>query len=184
MNEQNHVPTILAVSCQKGGEGKTTSAWHIGAALTQRGYKVCLRYYVPTVISRRMTRARNFRRNECVHKFFLKKIGSGSAHALVGYNLCSFDLPFMEASGICCPDTAVCDVMLDYAFVNHEWDDGYGDWKWQKLTACAANYNYPYQAHNSLEDARATLYCARKVAESMVAINQAFQRMSDPAIQP
>lgn len=41
-----------------------------------------------------------------------------------------------------------------------------------------------YQAHNSLEDARATLYCARKVAESMVAINQAFQRMSDPAIQP
>ena len=40
MNEQNHVPTILAVSCQKGGEGKTTSAWHIGAALTQRGYKV------------------------------------------------------------------------------------------------------------------------------------------------
>ena len=22
MNEQNHVPTILAVSCQKGGEGK------------------------------------------------------------------------------------------------------------------------------------------------------------------
>ncbi|MFQ9992646.1 exonuclease domain-containing protein, partial [Ruthenibacterium lactatiformans] len=107
-----------------------------------------------------------------------------SAHALVGYNLCSFDLPFMEASGICCPDTAVCDVMLDYAFVNHEWDDGYGDWKWQKLTACAANYNYPYQAHNSLEDARATLYCARKVAESMVAINQAFQRMSDPAIQP
>ena len=42
MNEQNHVPTILAVSCQKGGEGKTTSAWHIGAALTQRGYKVCL----------------------------------------------------------------------------------------------------------------------------------------------
>ena len=81
-------------------------------------------------------------------------------------------------------DTAVCDVMLDYAFVNHEWDDGYGDWKWQKLTACAANYNYPYQAHNSLEDARATLYCARKVAESMVAINQAFQRMSDPAIQP
>ena len=42
MNEQNHVPTILAVSCQKGGEGKTTAAWHIGAALTQRGYKVCL----------------------------------------------------------------------------------------------------------------------------------------------
>lgn len=35
-----------------------------------------------------------------------------SAHALVGYNLCSFDLPFMEASGICCPDTAVCDVMV------------------------------------------------------------------------
>ena len=107
-----------------------------------------------------------------------------SAQALVGYNLCSFDLPFMEASGICSPDTAVCDVMLDYAFVNHEWDDGHGDWKWQKLTACAANYNYPYQAHNSLEDAKATLYCARKVAESMVAINRAFQNMSDPAIQP
>ena len=107
-----------------------------------------------------------------------------SAQALVGYNLCSCDLPFMEASGICSPDTAVCDVMLDYAFVNHEWDDGHGDWKWQKLTACAANYNYPYQAHNSLEDAKATLYCARKVAESMVAINRAFQHMSDPAIQP
>lgn len=52
MNEQNHVPTILAVSCQKGGEGKTTSAWHIGAALTQRGYKVCLEQPVYVFSSR------------------------------------------------------------------------------------------------------------------------------------
>lgn len=94
-----------------------------------------------------------------------------SAQALVGYNLCSFDLPFMEASGICSPDTAVCDVMLDYAFVNHEWDDGHGDWKWQKLTACAANYNYPYQAHNSLEDAKA------KPSANFVASRTAFKDM-------
>ena len=34
----------------------------------------------------RMTRTRNFRKNECVHKFFLKKIGIGNAAA---FSLCT-----------------------------------------------------------------------------------------------
>ena len=43
-----------------------------------------------------------------------------------------------------------------------EWNDKYGDYKWQKLTTCAEYYGYDWNsttAHNSLADCLATLYC-------------------------
>lgn len=87
------------------------------------------------------------------------------AAVIVGYNQIGFDLPFLAAFDIRPPkDALLADVMLDYAELNGEWDTKHQDWKWQKLTACAAHYEYQYQAHDSLEDARATLYCARRCA--------------------
>ena len=81
------------------------------------------------------------------------------AGLIIGYNHKGFDMPFLAAKGI---NTAVkaklYDVMLEFAYIyGEETPRGY---KWQRLTTCAAYYNYTdYKAHDALEDARATLYC-------------------------
>lgn len=85
------------------------------------------------------------------------------AGLIVGYNT-GFDLSFLRASGVVVPDAAVCDVMADYAPIAGEWADWADDWKWQKLSSCARHYGYAFRPHDSLEDARATLYCCRMVA--------------------
>lgn len=87
------------------------------------------------------------------------------AAVIVGYNQIGFDLPFLAAFDIRPPkDVLLADVMLDYAELNGEWDETRQDWKWKKLAACAEHYGYRFHAHDSLEDARATLYCARRCA--------------------
>ena len=84
------------------------------------------------------------------------------AEVIVGYNQEGFDLPFLAQFAVCPPEEVkLVDVMLDYAEIHGEWDTEHQDWKWQKLTACAAHYGYQYRAHDSLEDAEATLFCAR-----------------------
>lgn len=37
--------------------------------------------------------------------------------------------------------------------------------RWQRLTAAANHFGYEFNAHDSLEDVRATLYCYRKILE-------------------
>lgn len=89
------------------------------------------------------------------------------AGLIVGYNT-GFDLSFLRAAGVTVPDAAVCDVMADYAPIAGVWSDdvdgGRGRWRWQKLSSCARHYGYAFRPHDSLEDARATLYCCRMVA--------------------
>ncbi|WP_394960933.1 DUF3846 domain-containing protein [Candidatus Allofournierella merdavium] len=98
------------------------------------------------------------------------------AAVIVGYNHEGFDLPFLAQFGVCPPeDVKLVDVMIDYAEIKGEWDKNHQDWKWQKLTACAAHYGYQYQAHDSLEDVKATLFCARKCAEDQLRQKAVYQ---------
>ena len=101
------------------------------------------------------------------------------AAVIVGYNHEGFDLPFLAQFGVCPPeDVKLVDVMIDYAEIKGEWDKNHQDWKWQKLTACAAHYGYQYQTHDSLEDVKATLFCARKCAEDQLRQKAVYQTES------
>lgn len=89
---------------------------------------------------------------------------------IVGYNT-GFDLGFIaKAAGK--DDTWLrtmmaksVDVMRNFAVVYGEWSEKHQDYHFQKLTACAAYYGYewPNGPHDSLEDAKATVYCWPRV---------------------
>ena len=89
-----------------------------------------------------------------------------AAKTIIGYNT-PFDLDFLKAWGGIVPDNAtIVDVMLDFAPIYGEWNEKYGDYKWQKLTTCAAHYGYDWSntnAHNSLSDCLATLHCYKQM---------------------
>ena len=55
------------------------------------------------------------------------------------------------------------DVMLEFAQEYGEWNEYFGDYKWQKLSTAAFYYGYKFKAHDSLEDVRATLYVYKKL---------------------
>ena len=87
------------------------------------------------------------------------------ADVIIGYNT-QFDLDFLSSVGIENEKAEVVDVMLDFAEVYGEWSENYGCYKWQKLTTCAEYYNYDWgedNAHNSLSDCRATLFCYQQL---------------------
>lgn len=92
----------------------------------------------------------------------IQKIFNG-ADLLVTYNGTGFDDFFLRAIGVQIPDVKKCDVMLKYAEIIGEWDHNHDRWKRHKLINCAENYGYEFDAHDALEDARATLYCFRKM---------------------
>lgn len=98
------------------------------------------------------------------------------AAVIVGYNHEGFDLPFLAQFAVCPPeDVKLVDVMLDYAEIHGEWNKNRQDWKWQKLVDCTAHYGYHYHAHDSLRDAEATLFCARKCAEEQLQKRAAYR---------
>jgi DNA polymerase-3 subunit epsilon len=86
-----------------------------------------------------------------------------SADVIVGYNT-GFDLGMIRSNLKITPrtDTQIVDVMEDFAEIYGEWDRFRHKWRWQKLTTCADYYGYDWgkeQAHDSLADCRATLFC-------------------------
>ena len=86
-----------------------------------------------------------------------------SADVIVGYNV-EFDIRFIEASGIKINKKAkIFDVMREYAVVRGIKNDYYGDYKFCKLEQCARAYKYKFDAHNALEDAKATLHCYKSL---------------------
>lgn len=88
------------------------------------------------------------------------------ADIIVGYNIDAFDIPFLEESaGINFKDKDTYDVMLAFAPIYGDYNEYYGNYKWQSLSTCASYYNYEFNAHNSLEDTKATLYCYQKIKE-------------------
>lgn len=83
------------------------------------------------------------------------------ADVIVGYNL-PFDLEFLSRAGVSIDcDKQYFDVMLEFAPIYGEYSEYYEDYKWQKLRTCAYYYGYRPNGslHDSLEDAKATLFC-------------------------
>lgn len=84
-----------------------------------------------------------------------------SCNVIIGYNT-YFDLGFLYFMDYLGKE--IIDVMDEFAPVYGEWSDYHGDYKWQKLTTCAEYYGFDWNsiqedAHNSLGDCYATLYC-------------------------
>ena len=77
----------------------------------------------------------------------------------IAYNF-DFDFSFLFNAGIKFrPGTIISDPMIEFAEIYGEWNDYYGNYKWKKLTIAAYYYGYNFDdsAHDSLEDAKATL---------------------------
>lgn len=84
-----------------------------------------------------------------------------NVNTVIGYNT-DFDIQFLKAAGIKIKSVRCIDVMREFAPIYGEWNEDRQDWKWQKLTTCAAYYGYDWNkasAHNSLGDCFATLHC-------------------------
>lgn len=53
--------------------------------------------------------------------------------------------------------------MREYAVARGIQNNTYGDYKWFKLEQCAREYKYKFNAHDALEDAKATLHCYKSL---------------------
>lgn len=80
-----------------------------------------------------------------------------------------FDYRMLAQSGYDLTDVASkaawIDVMYDYASIAGETYSDYGDYLWQSLESCAEHYDYDYEAHDAVNDARATAFCLGKMLE-------------------
>lgn len=77
---------------------------------------------------------------------------------VVGHNIKKFDIPFLNAHGVSSGNAVVFDTMLEYQNVT-------GREKWARLQECASAFGYQFNAHDALEDCRASLFCAYKIAD-------------------
>lgn len=76
-----------------------------------------------------------------------------------------FENGFLKAYGIYIDPGKWIDPMVIFARIYGEYDSYHDSYKWQKLSKCADYYGYKFKAHDSLEDAKATLYCYKKMEE-------------------
>ena len=83
-----------------------------------------------------------------------------SASTVIGYNV-GFDVQFLQHAGVSVPRTY--DVMKEFSEIYGEWNEYFKNYKWQSLSKCAEYYGYKFSAHNALEDAKATVFCYRKM---------------------
>lgn len=90
-----------------------------------------------------------------------------SADIIITYNG-QFDIRFLERWNINIDLERVThiDVMDYFSKIYREWNEIYKAYKWQKLAVCAEYYGYEFKAHNSLEDAKATLYCWQQMKKT------------------
>lgn len=89
------------------------------------------------------------------------------ASCYIGYNT-DFDIRFLKAAGIRCTAGRI-DVMEEYARYCGYYNARYGRFRRFRLEECADYFGYDWgtdQQHDSLADARATLYCFRKLLET------------------
>ena len=77
-----------------------------------------------------------------------------------------FDLAFLTASGVRWPKgLPLYDVMSEFARLHGLRNSRHPNGRWASLTDCAQHYGYKFEAHSSLEDARATLFCYKCVRQ-------------------
>lgn len=88
----------------------------------------------------------------------------GKGNLLVGYNI-DFDFEMLCQSGAHF-QCDLFDVMDTYSQIYGKWSDWKQERLWCKLTQCANHYGYgKFEAHGSLEDTKATLFCFKKICE-------------------
>lgn len=85
-----------------------------------------------------------------------------SVDTIIGYNTW-FDLGFVPLSFFHLK--TIIDVMAIFAPVYGQYDERHNDYKWQTLETAAGYYGYNFNAHNSLEDCKATLFIWQKMNE-------------------
>ena len=84
------------------------------------------------------------------------------AERIIIYNA-SFEINFLNKYGVSIDNTKIYDLMIEFSEEYGEWSDYYQSRKWVKLTDCCFHYGYSFEnAHDSLEDCKATLYCYKK----------------------
>lgn len=99
-----------------------------------------------------------------------------NAELILGFNCDAFDLPFLEAAGVTIPfHPSICDVMQQFAIYHGEWLPKKQEYRWKSLDFCATVFRHKPEkgsfAHNSLWDARTTLFCFERLADATVSCN-------------
>ena len=85
-----------------------------------------------------------------------------NAEEIIIYNV-NFELSFLNKYGVKFNNNFF-DLMEAFAEVCGDWNEYYGSYTWKSLYICCEYYGYQLKnAHNSLEDCRATLYCYNKL---------------------
>jgi len=92
----------------------------------------------------------------------IKGVLESADRMIIGYNV-EFDLSFIRQFYRPSDDVEIVDVMLMFAPIYGQWNDYFGDYKWQSLGTAANYYNYKYKAHDSMEDVKATLFVYQKL---------------------
>lgn len=88
-----------------------------------------------------------------------------NADVIIGYNL-GFDMAFLQDINIKYDiDKSYIDVMINFSKIYGEWSEKHGNYKLKPLSCATEYYNYEWQgnAHDSLSDCLATLYCYKKM---------------------
>ena len=101
-----------------------------------------------------------------------------SADLIVGYNL-EFDMDMLIENGLPDVDSRRYDLMDEYAQAYGRWSDRKEDYLWVKLEQCARHYGYGFDAHNALEDAKATAFCLQRFMEECAAEIPAAQEREE-----
>ena len=84
-----------------------------------------------------------------------------NAAEIIIYNA-DFEVGFLKKYGVKF-NTNIYDLMYEFAEIYGQWNEYYGNYTWKSLDDCCLYYGYYLgNAHDSLEDCKATLYCYNK----------------------
>lgn len=92
--------------------------------------------------------------------YFIEEVRDilNNAEEVIIYNA-DFELAFLDKYGIEV-NSKIYDLMISFAEVYGDFNEYYGNYTWKSLDTCCLYYGYYLDnAHNSLEDCKATLYC-------------------------
>lgn len=102
-----------------------------------------------------------------------------SADILVIYNA-KFELSFLDKYRVKYKEETIFCMMEAFSEQYGDWNDYYGNYKWQTLATCCRYYKYNLlNAHDSLEDVKATLYCFNEYIKT----NDVKQKKKEVAVE-